>query len=364
MKKLQFLLFAMVSMMFACQSASEYTIQGTIYEMPDGEKLYLYDSKSHSEIDSATVKDGKFTFTGSVEELSHYYLVYKPEGSRPLHKSIWLENKKIEVKGFKEDFGNIKITGTEVQRQEDELSALMEPFEVRMDSIYNVYNPQDTVGAKALNEIYEKVQEQMKEAKVSFVRENPGYFYSMYLLVRLIRDMEPEEGQQLFDGIPEGNKTNEYAMRVKKYLDLNRNLKVGDKFVDLTLNNTGGEPVNLANLSNGKYVLIDFWASWCNPCRKENPVIAEAYSKYKEKGFEVYAVSLDEKKEDWQKAINEDDITWVTVNDTNAFNGEPAMIYSVKYIPHNFLINPEGEIIEIDIKGDEFLKRMEELLGA
>lgn len=363
MKKLQCLLIIAVLFAVSCQTEKQYKITGELEGITDNETIYLYNSKTRDYIDSTFTLEGKFEFSGTVEETSLYMIIYKKDGRPEKYKNLWVENMPISFTGSFDDFDNVVITGSDVQNQEKEFEEIIKPVRERVDSIYSNYNPADKEAAKVLSALYDETMEQEKELKITFVKNHPDYFYSVYLLDRLIRDLDPEEGVAMFDVMPVELKTNSFGKNIKKYIDLNKDLKVGDKYADLTLKNEKGEEVSLSSVVKGKYALIDFWASWCNPCRRENPNLVRAYEMYKDKGFEIYAISLDEGEEEWLKAIEDDGITWTTVIDTEAFNSEPAMMYSVKYIPHNFLINPEGEILNIDLRGEDFLAKMEEIFA-
>jgi thiol-disulfide isomerase/thioredoxin len=359
MKKVGLFVIIAVAFLAAC-SKNGFHIVGSIKDLPDSAHLFLYDSQTRKNIDSAIVKDTKFEFTGSVAAISQYYLIYEPIDGERNYLSVWVDNQKITINGKVDNFENAEIKGTDVQKQQSELNALLAPIENRIDSIYNVYSEEDTALANKLNNLYDKLLLQESEIQSNYVENHPDYFYSAFVLNRLIRELDVEKGQKLYNSLSENLKSSTYALGIKKYLELNKNLKIGDKFADLSLTGADGQLVSLSSVANGKYTLIDFWASWCNPCRKENPNLRKAYKTYKDKGFEIYGVSLDKNVQDWKQAIAEDSISWVTVIDTNAFDSEAAMMYSVRYIPHNFLLNANGEILAIDLRGEDLeLKLME-----
>ncbi|HUP13902.1 MAG TPA: TlpA disulfide reductase family protein, partial [Niastella sp.] len=140
-----------------------------------------------------------------------------------------------------------------------------------------------------------------------------------------------------------------------------RNTAIGAKAPDFTLPSPDGRPLKLSD-HFGKYLLLDFWASWCGPCRRENPNIVRVFNKYKDKGFAVFAVSLDSKKEPWIQAIQNDGLTWPQVSDLLFWDSGPAKLYGIRGIPGNVLIDPSGKIIARNVRGEELEKKLAELL--
>ena len=129
---------------------------------------------------------------------------------------------------------------------------------------------------------------------------------------------------------------------------------------DFTMNNPEGKPIQLSSL-RGKVVMIDFWASWCGPCRQENPNVVKLYQQYHEKGFEIIGVSLDRTKEDWVKAIQDDKLTWIHVSDLQYWQNAAALLYSVKLIPQSYLLDKEGKIIAKGLRNEQLDKKLKEL---
>ncbi|MCL5247201.1 AhpC/TSA family protein [Cellulophaga sp. 20_2_10] len=151
-------------------------------------------------------------------------------------------------------------------------------------------------------------------------------------------------------------------LRKAEYTRLKAEVTVGNSYKDFTLNDQNGKPVKASEvLKKNKYMLLDFWASWCGPCRKENPNVLKVYTKYKEKGFDVLAVSIDDNKDSWLKAIKDDNMPWTQVSDLKGRDNLAAKLYSVSGIPASFLINSEGLIVAIDLRGEELDKKLEEL---
>ncbi len=152
----------------------------------------------------------------------------------------------------------------------------------------------------------------------------------------------------------------------KEFITMVDNMKataIGQITPEIELPNPEGQVIKLSSL-RGKYVLVDFWAKWCGPCRRENPNVVKAYQKYKDKGFEVYGVSLDRNKEDWVQAIQEDGLTWTQVSDLKYFESKAAADYNISAIPFSILVDPQGKIIAKNLRGPALNKKLEEVLGG
>ena len=146
-------------------------------------------------------------------------------------------------------------------------------------------------------------------------------------------------------------------------IEIAKKLGIGKVAPDFTQNDTLGNPVTLSSL-RGKYVLVDFWASWCGPCRRENPNVVKAFQKFKDKGFHIIGVSLDQSnaKDKWIKAIHDDQLTWTQVSDLQFWKNAVAVEYGIQAIPQNYLLDPEGKIIAKNLSGDDLDKKLEEVM--
>lgn len=167
----------------------------------------------------------------------------------------------------------------------------------------------------------------------------------------------------LFEKMSASLKETSYGMKVRKFISLNKNIQEGSDVVDIVQLSPTGDTLRLSAL-RGKWVLLDFWASWCGPCRDQNPELVELYSKWKDKGFEIFAVSLDQTKEDWVAAIKKDSLTWLHVSELNEFENTAAYVYGVNAVPTNFLIDPKGKVVKKDLEPDEIDELLSEVFNT
>jgi peroxiredoxin len=167
---------------------------------------------------------------------------------------------------------------------------------------------------------------------------------------------------RLFKGLDKSVRESENGVNTRKLIDRYMTVRIGAQAPLFTAPDTSGHPVNLADYK-GKYLLLDFWASWCSPCREENPTVVIAFNKYKNKKFDILSVSLDQpgKKDLWIKAIHQDHLTWQHVSDLKYWDNAVAKLYMIRSIPQNFLIDPTGKIIAKDLRGNALIKKLEEL---
>jgi peroxiredoxin len=176
-------------------------------------------------------------------------------------------------------------------------------------------------------------------------------------------DINPDEVSPLFNQLSPAIQTSEGGKAFSDRIEAARKTAVGAMAMNFTQNDTLGKPVSLSDF-RGKYVLLDFWASWCGPCRAENPNVVNAFNKYKDKNFTVLGVSLDQPdaKDKWMEAIHKDGLTWTQVSDLKFWQNDVAVQYGIRAIPQNFLIDPSGKIIAKNVRGEDLLNKLKEVL--
>lgn len=183
------------------------------------------------------------------------------------------------------------------------------------------------------------------------------------LLTMFGSSFEVEKVQSLLEKVPAAFAENEEVKALKEHVETVAKTAVGKKFIDFTLNTPEGKPVKLSDfIAANNYTLIDFWASWCGPCRMEMPNVVAAYAKYKAKGFGIVGVSLDNDAESWKKAIKDLNITWPQMSDLKGWQCEGAALYGVRAIPATLLVSKDGTIVARDLRGEDLEAKLAELM--
>lgn len=323
-----FLLYCNLSFL---EAPKGYSIEGTITGYPDNTVLFLADiSKgSYDDIDSTIIKKGRFFFKGKLNSSAQQSSLHTRDYSDRL--SFWLENEKISIVAAKGKFREAAIKGGNIQKQYDEYTAFCKG--------------------------YEDNQEREKE----YIRTYPKSFISAYILNVYSSSWGKQTITDLYSGLDADVQNNYYGKQVKEFIELNRNIKIGEPFVDFSQMDVSGKMVSLSDFK-GKLILLDFWGSWCGPCRESNPELVMLYAKYKEKGFEIFGVAADTRKDWWLKAIKEDGLTWINVSDLRGDKNRAALMYGVTGYPTNYLIDRNGIIISKNLSGKELKDKVDELL--
>jgi peroxiredoxin len=362
MKKLPILmiLLALFCAGFISQSSSGYNINGIVNGLDEGTWLYLRTASPDVKIDSCQVKKGKFHMQGKIKEKST--MVYLHTAKYANYVSFWIENQSIDVVVQAGSFKQGVIKGSATQDEDNLLTKSRIPLTHKIDSLTGLYDlTSDSVKQRAFKLQIEAINDSETELNQQYVREHPDSFISTNLLNVYSSTWVKETTKLLYAKLSPDMKASRYGREIQDFITYNKNLKLGDRFVDFEQTNKYGIKLKVSDIK-GKYILLDFWASWCSPCRRENPALVKTYHQFKGKGFSILGISLDDNKSEWLQAVKEDQLIWDNVSDLMGDKNRAALIYGISFVPNNFLINPEGIIIATNLKGKELEDKLTELM--
>lgn len=366
MKNFVYLLVT-VSILSACSSKPHFVVKGRI----DGSDsiTFLLQKREAGKIitiDSAVSIKGKFTMKGGA--VDYPQLVQLVAGNTKKRVPFYLENSEISITGTIDSLYNAAITGSKTQ---DEYIAFVEsnkPLSQKYSGIYAQYQAAVQAGNNALvteiEKLADSIQKEMTKLQKDFVRNNPASYVSPSILANLSYEMEADDIESMINSMDTALAALPQIVSLKERVAVMKSVAVGKKAPDFTMNDVDGNPVALSSRIGSKLLLVDFWAAWCSPCRQENPNVVKVYKEFNKKGFDVFGVSLDQKKEDWVKAIDSDNLTWTHVSDLQYWNNAAAKLYAVNSIPANFLLDENGVIIGRNLRGEALYNKVKEVLGS
>jgi len=343
--------------------ANGYTVTGQIKGLKSPYIYLEWVIGENIHKDSAAVKDGRFRLTGKVEQPILVYLATKEKAGQ-----FFLENANIRVSGNIDSLHDLRVTGSASQQTYEGLQASLKDINTQTDRLYDQYSTahksKDSAQMSSLESRIDELNDQRKSIIEAFIKAHPGSPVSLSEIIGMSYTGDYVKLNGMFTTLTPSLQESPLGKAMASRLDILRRTGVGQNVMDFTQNNMDGQPVRFSDVNKEHYVLLDFWASWCGPCRAENPNVLKAYNHFKDRNFEVLGVSLDDNGAKWKEAVTKDGMPWMQVSDLKGWKNAAAQQYGIQAIPFNFLVDPNGVIIARDLRGTALEKKLAEVLGG
>lgn len=359
MKKLTWLLALCLIIVASCKSKDDFTIEGKFQNAVPQSKVYLFGilNSNSVPIDSTVLsEEGEFKFTKATKGVDFFkvganrneYVVIAKNGDHiKLNADLSDETMSYTLAGA-DEAEKLQEFNTVKNKSNAKIAAIQANFEKQVDA-----NPaKREMIADQLRPEMAKVTEELINFILKFAKENPKSLTSFYAM----NSLSPSEYEKEFIEYSDNIKSNfndnaavtEFLIRMAKL----KTVQVGQQAPAFSMKTIDGKTVNLSDFK-GKYVLLDFWASWCMPCRQENPNVVKAYNTYKDKNFTVFGISLDKDPKAWAQAVAADGLTWTHASELKDFEGPTVRLYQIEAIPSSFILDPDGKIVAKNLRGEE-----------
>ena len=367
MKKLLLSIVAALFILSGCNKTKQFKVTVNL-DNADGQTVYLAKVVDGKDVimDSAVIEGKTAVLKADYDDPQRYYYIEFTQNAQCDAFPFFTENQNTTITGESMDemqYWVAKGCATmDLYNSFNDITRPMgEPLDAIIKEMEQAYANDDTIKGKELYlqgmEMMEQYIADYNEVLAEFVKNHSDSYLSHYLLNKAKDDMDFALLKELANGF---TTESVYRNELDEYISTNEKYQVGQPFIDFTLQTVDGKDINLAEtIKNNKVTMIDFWASWCGPCRGENPYVKAAYEKYHAKGFEIIGVSVDRNEAAWLQAVEEDALPYIQVRDANY---EAGSLYAVQFIPSNFLFDQDGNIIAKGLRGEQLEEKLAEVL--
>jgi peroxiredoxin len=367
MKKILCLLAFTGLVVVSSGQAPHYEITGNI-EGAEGLVITLQRivNGKTANVNAGTVTNGIFKIIGGKVEYPELVNLTVLDKKKSI--SFYLENSIITISGKFDSFSDLKIEGSKTQEEFKSLKDSLAPFTQKYEELGKKFEDANRGGnINKSNEIRkqaEPVINNMKQIQKNFLKNNPASFVAPDILSTMFNNIGLPEVESYLNAMDANVAGTRVAKELKEKVALLKNVEIGQKAPDFTMQDNKGNSVSLSSKIGTNILLIDFWAAWCAPCRAENPNVVKVFNEFNSKGFDILGVSLDQNELDWYKAISTDKLKWTQVSDLKYWNNAAAKLYGVRSIPASFLLDKNGIIIAKNLRGEDLYNKVKELISA
>lgn len=358
-----------------CLAQDKFEITGNFSAIDKGYMVMLnYKNSEGKDVkDSATVKNGKFLLSGTTAFGNRAYLSLLPEikdtsrrGVQTDYQSFYLEKGRYILTGAN-NIAKATLTGGQAQNDYLQYNSQMSNLTAQYQELTKRYmkarTAKDTTEIKNIQTEGRPLGIRMQAVLDSFILSHPDSYVSLDLVfTEKAAVIEPEIFDRYYKPLSKRVLSSFTGQKLVAKYEKAMQMSIGKAF-DFTQEDAQGKPFKLSSLK-GKYVLVDFWASWCAPCRAENPNLLKAYLALRDKQFEIVSISLDDNKGSWLKAVEMDKLPWAQVSDLKGWKNELAVKYGISAVPQNFLLDPNGKIIAKNLRGEDLYTKLSGIMAA
>lgn len=357
-------LVAFICGFIACSKSPSYNIEINLRSAEGKAYLSQRVKGEWVKLDSTDFVDGKCQFSCVVKNPDMYYLNV---GNRKDRLGFFVENSEIKINGVIDSLSFAKVSGSTVQDEFKALQDKLDELDKQGTEFFEKSKAAEKAGDKAnadsLMALAEKTFETIDKQQKDYIKANPASYISPYLLSRVHYEMEAAELENFLSALDSKLDSMPAVLTLEERVKKLQSVAIGQIAPDFTMNDLNGNPVKLSDIySKNEYTLVDFWASWCGPCRRENPNVVATFNQYKNKGFGVFGVSLDTDKAKWEKAIADNQLAWPHVSDLKGWKNEAAALYAVNSIPANLLLDKTGKIVARNLREEKLPETINGLL--